>query len=158
MLHILSSLISFYTTSVLSSLTKVYTIYYSQQSDRGLHYLLFSAFWSVYTICNSSILIRVYTICLSQHYDQGLQYLPFSVWSRSTLSFSTVWSGSKLFTILRSLINVKIHCHSQEQCDQGLHCFPFPAVGSASTLFTIRSSLIRVYNISHSQSNQGLHY
>ena len=80
--------------------------------------------------------------------------------------------------ILSSLIRVKVHCHSQEQSDQGLHCLPSSAVWSGSTLsfsavwsrsrsrstlsfsetvwsgstlFAIDSSLIRVYTVCHSQ-------
>ena len=95
-------------------------------------------------------------------------------------------SGSTLFAILHSsLIRIYtichsqksdqgqgLHCHSQEQSDQGLQYLPFSAVWSGSTLFTIfsilikvkvytvilRNSLIRFYTIYHSQQpDQGLH-
>ena len=118
----------------------------------------------------------VYAVCHSpQQSDKGLHCLPFS----------TVWSGSTLFTILSRLIKVKVYtvilrnilirfytiCHSQ-QSDHGLHYLPFSAVcsrsrstlsfsgsvRSGSTLFTILSSLIKVYTVCHSQeSDQGLH-
>ena len=104
-------------------------------------------------------LISVYTI--SQQSDQGQDPLSFS---------GTVWSGSTLFDILRSLIRFYTVCHSQ-QSDQGLHCFPFSAFWLGSTLLAILSSLIkdytvcilsrliRVYTNCHSQqSNQGVHY
>ena len=54
----------------------------------------------------------------------------------------------------------RLHCHSQEQSDQGLYYLPFSAVWSWSTLFAIlHSSLIRVYTVCHSQqSDQDLHY
>ena len=104
----------------------------SMQHYQGLHCLPFSAFWSestllairsslmkvkVYTVILMNNLIRVYTICHSQQSGQGLHYLPFlAVWSRSgsTLSFSgTVWSGSTLFVILKSVIWVYTVCRSQ---------------------------------------------
>ena len=151
---------------ILSSLIKIYIICDFQQSDQGLHYLLFSAFWSesllfpfwafwsgstLFVIL--SCLIRVYTICHYQFY-QGLHYFSFSaVWSRSTLSFSTVWWGSTLFAILSSLIMVKVHCHSQEQSEQCLHYLQFSAVWSGSPLFAILCSLIRVCTICHSQQS-----
>ena len=128
----------------------------------------------------------MYTVSHSQQADQGLYYLSLSaVWSRSTLLFWAVWSGSTLFAIRSSLINVKVHSHPQEQSDQGLHYLPFSDVWSWSTLFPILSkqyyqslhylpfsvvwlgstlfvslsSPIRVYTVSHSQqSDQGLYY
>ena len=136
--------------AILSSLSRVYTIYHSQQYDQGLHYFPFIL----------SSIMKVYTICYSQS-DQCLHYLPFSA----------DWSESSLFANLSSLIKVKIYiviirnslikiytiCHSQ-QSDQCLHCSPFSAVWSGSSLFDILS-LIRVYTICHSQlSDQGLHY
>ena len=126
-----------------------------------------------------SCLIRVYTICQSQQSNQGLHCYPFSaVWSRSTLfafhslirvytifhSFWVILPSSTLFHILSSLIRVyttchsqqsdqgqDLHCHFQEQSDQGLHYLPFSAFWSGSTLLPILSSLIRVYTICHSQ-------
>ena len=166
-------IVKVYTVILRTSLIKVLHFCISQQSDEGIHYLPFSAFWSGTTLFAIHNLIRVYTICHSQ-YDQGLHHLPFSaVWSRSTLSFSTVLSGSLLF--LSSLIKVKVNCHSQEQSDLGLHfdilhslirvytvchshqsdqglqCFPFSAVWSKSTLFEILSSLIRASTVCNSQ-------
>ena len=149
----------------------------SMQHYQGLHCLPFSAFWSestllairsslmkvkVYTVSLMNNLIRVYTICHSQQSGQGLHYFPFSaVWSRSrsTLSFSgTVWSGSTLFVILKSLIWVYIVCRSQ-QCNQGLFCLPFSVIWSGSTLFAILCCQIKVYTVCHSQqSDEGLHY
>ena len=82
-------------------------------------------------------------------------------------------SGSTLFAILHSnLIRIYtichsqqsdqgqgLHCHSQEQSDQGLQYLPFSAVWSGSTLLAILNSLIKVITICHSQqSYQGLHY
>ena len=85
-----------------------------------------------------------------------------------------------MFVILSSLIWVYtichsqqsdqsqgLHCHSQEQSDQGLHYLPFSAVWSGTTLFAIlsnvikvlvhtvilRNSLVRVYTICHSQKS-----
>ena len=153
---------------------QVYTVCHSQHSDQSLHYLPFSAVLikvKGYTVILRNNLIRVYTICQSQQSGQGLHYLPFlAIWSRSrsTLSFSgTVWSGSTLFVILKSLIWIftvchfqqsdqRVHCHSQ-QSNQGLYCLPF-SVWSWSTLFAILSSLMRVYTIYHSPSDHGLHY
>ena len=88
----------------------------------------------------------------------------------STL-FAILSSLIKVYTfILSSLIRVKVHYHSQEQSDQGLHCLSFSivwsrsrstfseTVWSGSTLFAIDSSLIRVYTVCHSQqSDQHLH-
>ena len=113
-----------------------------EQFDQGLHYMPVSAFWSGSSLFAIHNLIRVFTICHSQ-YDQGQHHLPFSaIWLSSTLSFSAVWSVSIVF--LSCLINVKAHCHSQEQW-------------SRSTLFEILRSLIRVYTVCNSQSDQGLH-
>ena len=148
------------------SLIRVYTIchsFYAALSRSTLFSIL-------------SILIIVYTTCHSQQSDQGqclhchsheqsyqgLHYLPFSVvWSRSrsTLAFSgTVWSGSSIFVILKSLIWVYTVCHSQ-QSNQGLFCLPFSVIWSGSTLFAILSCLIKVYTVCHSQqSDEGLHY
>ena len=167
--------------TILNSLIRVYTVCLSpQQSDQGLHCLPFFL----------SIIIMVYNVCHSQQSDQGLHHLTFSaVWSRSrsTLSFSgTIWSGSTLFVILKSLTastllailsslnNVYTVCQSR-QSNQGLYCLPFSAVWSGTALFAICSSLIRVYTICHSQqsdqhlirfytvchsqqSDRGLHY
>ena len=175
--------------AIISSLIKDYTVCHSQQSDQGLHYmpfflssiikgytvLSFSAIWTgstllailsslikvnVYTVILRNSLIRVYTICHSQQSNHGLRCLPFS----------SVWSGSTLFTILSSLIKVKVytvilrnilirfytichsqqsdqgqglHCHSQEQTDQVLQYLPFSAAWSRST-HAILSSQIRV--------------
>ena len=158
--------------AILSSLIKVYTICHSQQSNQGLHYLLYFL----------SSIIMVCTVCHSQQSDKGPHYLPFSA----------VWSGSTLIAILSSLIRVYASCHSQfdqghfrqshhglhylpfflrsiikvytvchfQQSDQVLHCLPFSAVRSASTMFAILSSLIRVYIyiIWHSQSDQCLQF
>ena len=69
------------------SFRKVYSVYYSQQSDQGLCYLSFSAVWSRSTLfAILSSLIRVYTICHSEQSDQGQGLLSPSetVWSRST--------------------------------------------------------------------------
>ena len=149
------------------SLISVYTIYHSQPSDQGQHYLPFFV----------SSMTTVYTIRHSQHSDQGLHNLPFSaVWSRSksTMLFSgTVWSGSTLFAILsslswstlfailsslikindntvilrNSLIRFYTFCHSQKS-HQGLHYLRF-----------FLSSIIKVSIVCHSQqSDQGLHY
>ena len=147
----------------LSSIIKGYTV------------LSFSAIWTgstllailsslikvnVYTVILRNSLIRVFTICHSQQSNHGLRCLPFSA----------VWSGSTLFTILSSLIKVKVytvilrnilirfytichsqqsdqgqglHCHSQEQTDQVLQYLPFSAAWSRST-HAILSSQIRV--------------
>ena len=43
-----------------------------------------------------------------------------------------------------------MHYYFQEQSDQGLHNLPFEAVWSKSTLFAIHSSVIRVYTVCHS--------
>ena len=176
---ILSRLIRVYTIVILS-LIRVYTVWHSQQSYQGVHYLPYSAVWSrskLFAILSN--LIRVYTICHSQHSDQVVHYLLFSV-----------SPGFTLFAILSSLIRVYTICHSQQsdqglnclpfsavwlgstlykilskQYYQGLHCairrlyyLPFSAVWSRSTLFAILSSLIRVYSVRYfQQSHQGLH-
>ena len=165
LLAILSSLIkvNVYTVILRNSLIRVYTIYHSQQSDRGLRCLPFSkADWlgsTLFAILSS--LIMIFTICHSQQSDQGqglhrhsqehsdqvLHYLPFSA----------VWSWSSLFAILSSLIKVKVYTvilrnslirfytiYHYQQPDQGLHCLPFSAVWSGSTLLAILSSLFRV--------------
>ena len=131
----------------------------------------------------SAVLSQVYTIrhsqqsdqgldCLtSQQFDQCLHYLPFSVWSGSTLfailrslirvftichSFQLVLSRSTRFAILRSLIRLYTICNSQS--DQGLNCLLLSALWSGTTLFAILS-MIRVYSFCHyQQSDQGLHY
>ena len=143
LLAILSSLIKVCTV-ILSNLIRVYTslkfqvhCHSQEQSEQDLHYLPFSV-WSGSAICailsslivhsykSRSSIMKIYTVCYSQQSDQGLYYLSFSaIWSRSTLSFSAVWSGSTLFAIRSSLIKVKVHCHPQEQSDQGLHYLPF---------------------------------
>ena len=101
--------------AILSSLIKVYTICYSQQSDQGLHCLQFSAVSSgssLFAILSKqfyqglhyailSSLIRVCIVWHSQQFDRILQYLPFSV-----------WSGSIVFAILSGLIRVYIICRS----------------------------------------------
>ena len=137
--------------AILSSLikVKVYTVIYRNSLTP----------WStLYAILSS--LIRVDTICHSQYSDQGLHYLPFStVWSGSTPFAITsslikvcneVWSGSTIYAIPSSLIKFKIHCHSQQQSEHGLHYLPFSAVWSESTLLAILISLIRVYTVCHS--------
>ena len=63
----LSSLIKIkvYTVILRNSLIRVYTVcHFQQQSDQGLHYLLFSAVWSGSTlfVMLRSSLIRVYTV------------------------------------------------------------------------------------------------
>ena len=147
-------------SAILSSLIRVHTISHSQQSDQGLHCLPFSAFWSGSTLfAIHSSLNTDYTVCHSQQSNQGLRYLPFSVWSGPT-PFAILSILIKVCTvILSSLINVKVHWHSQEKFDQGLHCLPFSAVWSGSIVFAILSSVIRLYTVCHSQqSYQGLHY
>ena len=82
-------------------------------------------------------------------------------------------SGSTLFAIFHSSLTriytichsqksdqgQGLHCHSQEESDQGLQYLPFSAVWSGSTLLAFLSSLIKVNTICHSQqSYQGLHY
>ena len=130
--------------------------FHSQQSDQGLHYLLFSAVWSgstpfailslirVYTICHSQS-DQCLTVCHSQQSDPGVHHLPFSTVlsrSRSTLSFSgTVCLGSTLDAVLSSLIRVN-----------NLHYLLFSALWSGSTLFAI-PSLIRIYTICQSQQS-----
>ena len=149
---------------ILSSLIRVFTIYHSQQSDQGLHFLLFAAVWSRSrsTDILRNFLIRVYIICLFQPFDHDLHYFPFFLSSIIKVytvchSFLPVLSRSTLFAIFSCLIRVYTICHCQ-QSNQGLHCFPFSAVWSRSTLFAIHS-LIRVYTICHSrQSDQGPHY
>ena len=127
--------------------------YSQEQSDQGLHYLLFSAVWSrsaLFAIFHSS-LIRVYTICYSQQSDQGLHCLPFSaVWSGSTLFVMFRSSLIRVYTVVHSQeqSNQGLHCHSQEQSDQGLHCLAFSgAVLLGSTLSLLRNSLISIYNV-----------
>ena len=154
--YISSSLfmVKVYTVILRNSPIRDYTICHSQQSDQGLHYLPFPAFWSgstllailsslinVCTVIISS-LFRVYTICHSQQSDQFQAQLSFS---------GTVWTGSTLFAILSSLIRVYTVCHSQHS-DQGLHCLPFSAAWIESTLFSILS-LIRLYTICHTQQS-----
>ena len=80
----LSSLIKIkvYTVIPRNSLIRVYIVccHFPQQSDQGLHYLLFSAVWSrsaLFAILSS--LIRVYTICHAQKQsDQSLHCCSFS--------------------------------------------------------------------------------
>ena len=72
------------------------------------------------------------------------------------MSVSKFWSGSTLFAILSSLINVYTVCHSQ-QSDWGLHYLPF-SVWSGSKLFAIVSTLVGDNTICHSQSDQGLQF
>ena len=144
--------------TIRSSLTIVYTILHSQ-SDQGLHCCPFSAVWSgstlfsllsclirIYTVCHSSLavllrsslfafvssLIRFYTNCDSRKSHQCLHSLPFS----------TVWSGSTLFSIITQIYLIRVYNTSQfQQSDQGQTVKP-----------------IRVYTIFHSQqSHQGLH-
>ena len=160
--------------------------YHSQeQSEKSLHYLQFSAVWS------GSTLFAILCSLISLH------YLPFSATDHVILfflcflssiitiytvchSFLAVLSRSTLFSIFSCLISVYTISHSQ-QCDHGLHFFPFSAVWSRSTLFAIQSyqglhdlpfsavwsvstlfailRLIRVYIIYHcEQSVQGLLY
>ena len=152
--------------AIFSSQIRVYTICHSQQSDQCLHYLQFFI----------SSIIKVYTVWHSQS-DQRLNYLPFSaVWLGSTLYAiisKQYYQGLHCFVMLSNLNRVyttcrsqqsdqgqRLHCHSQEQSDQGLHYLPFSAVWSWSTLFDIlHSSLIRIYTVCHSQqSDHGLHY
>ena len=80
-------------------------------------------------------------------------------WSRSTLSFWAVWSGSTLFASRSSLIKVKVHSHPQEQSDQGLHYLPFSASDHGLHYFPFfLNSIIMVYTMCHSkQSDQDLH-
>ena len=129
--------------AILSSLIRVFTLYNSQQSDQGLHYLPFSAVWSespfslvwsrftLFAILSS--LIKVYIVSQSQQSDQGLHCLPFSA----------AWSVSTLFAIL------------SKQYSQVLHCLPFSVVWSGSKPPVILSSLTRFYNIWKSKSDQG---
>ena len=140
------------------SLITVYTICHSQQLDKGLHYLPFSAVWSGSTLFAILSLIRVYTICHTQQSDHGLNYLPFFLRSITQyyqglhcLPYSAVWCVCTLFAILSSLIRVYTICHSQ-QSDQGLQYLPF-SVWSVSTPFAVLSSLIRVYSTYHSQQS-----
>ena len=80
---ILSSLIKVkvYTLILMNILIKEYTVFHSQQSGQGLHYLSFSAVCSrstLFAILSSQI--KVCTICHSKQSDL-LQCLPFSaVW------------------------------------------------------------------------------
>ena len=173
-LAVLSSMIrvytfchSFYTVlsrttlfAILSNLISVYTISHSFYAvlSRSTLFAIYSSLIRVYT---TSSLIRVYTFCHSQQSDQCLHYLPFSV-----------WSGSTLFTFLSSLGRVYItchsqpyyhsqdvHCHFQEQSDQGLFYMPFSAIWSRSALFAILSIMVGVYTICHYlHSDQGLQY
>ena len=138
--------------AILSSLIKVYTVWHSQLSDQGLHYLSFSAVWSRSTLfAILSSLIRVYTMYHSQWSDQGL--LVFAILSslikvytnchsqKSDQGLIRVWSGSTLFTILK-VYNVILR-----KSDQGLHYLPF-----------FLSSIIKVYTVRHSQqADQGPH-
>ena len=82
--------------------------------------------------------------------------------SRYTLFAILHSSLIRIYTICHSQQSDQgqgLHCHSQEQSDQGLHYSPFSAVWSGSTLLAILSSLIKVNTICHSQqSYQGLHY
>ena len=89
---------------------------------------MLSSLIKVYTVILNN-LITVYTF--SKQSDQGQGPLSFS---------GTVWSGSTLFDILRSLIRFYTVCHSQ-QSDQGLHSLSFSAVWLMYTLFEILSSL-----------------
>ena len=103
----------------------------------------------------------VYIICHSQQSDQGLHYLPFSaVWSRLTL-FVILSIPLRVYTFCDSLQSDQgqgLHCHSQEQSNQGLHHLSFQAVWSKSPLFAFLSSLIRFYTVCYSQQSvQGLH-
>ena len=139
----------------------VYTVCISQ-SDQGLQYLPFSAFWSGPTLFAILSLFRVYTICHSQHSYQGVHYIYHS--------FQADLARSTLFAILICMIKVYTICNSQS--DQGVPYMPFSAFWSGSTLFAILSkhyyqgstlfailSLFRVYTICHSQhSYQGVHY
>ena len=149
-------------SAILSSLIRVHTISHSQQSDQGLHCLPFSVFWSGYTLfAIHSSLNTDYTVCHSQQSNQGLRYLPFWVWSGS-IPFAILSILIKVCTvILSSLINVKVHWHSQEKFNQGLQCLPhyfhsqqpdqglhyllFSAVWAGSTLYAILSILISLH-------------
>ena len=151
--------------AILRILIRVYNICHFQESEKGLHYLPYSAVWSGFTLF----------AILSMQHDQGLHCLSF-------LEFK---SGSTLLAILSSLIKVKgytvIHrnnlirvytiCHSQ-QSGKGIHYLPFSAIWSrsrstlsfsrtawsGSTLFVILKSLIWVFTVCHfQQSNQRVH-
>ena len=146
--------------AIFGCLVRVYTICHSQQSDKGLDFLSFSAvwsgstlfaflaFWSGSTLCAIlSSLISVYTIFHSQS-DQGLHNFPH------LSCLINVYA-----VILSSLIRVYTFCHSQQpQQGQG-SLSSSGTVWTGSTLFAILISLIRVYTVCHSlQSDQGLHY
>ena len=144
---------------ILSNLIRVYTVSYSQQNDQGLHY------------CHSQ---SDKGHCHSQQSDQGLHCFlsQQSYQSVHYLPYSAVWSRSKLFAILSSLIKVHTVCLSQ-QSYQCVHYLPYSAVWSRSKLFAILSSVIsvkvytvilrnspiRVYTLCHFQQfDQGLYY
>ena len=67
-LAILNSLIKVQINTLIlrNSLIRVYTRCSSEQSNQGLHFLLFSALWSGSTLFAILSLIRIYTICHSQ--------------------------------------------------------------------------------------------
>ena len=168
-----------------SSLIRVYTICYSQQSDQGLHCLPFSAVWSGSTlfVMLRSSLIRVYTVVHSQEQsnqglhchsqeqsDQGLHCLAFSgaVWLGSTLSLLRNSLISIYNVLLRSSL-IRVYTVFFSILRSALSFSG--AVLSGSIRFAIlrsnliriymvifRSSLIRVYAvISKEQSAKGLH-
>ena len=110
---------------ILSHLISVYTFYHSrsdqglyichsQQSDPGLHYLLFSAVSSRSTLFPIlSCLIRVYTVCHSQQSDQGLHYFHYQ--SDQSLHYFHYQSDQELHYLpffLSNIIKVNTVCHS----------------------------------------------
>ena len=79
----------------------------------------------VYTVILRNSLIRVYTNCHSQPFDHDLHYFPFFL-SSIIKVYTVIFRNSliKVCTICKSQQSDQgqgLHCHSQEQSDQGLH-------------------------------------
>ena len=136
----------------------VCTVCHCQQSDQGLQCLPFAAVWSVSTLFSILRLISIYSICHSKQSVQGLHYLPFLLISIINV-YTTQIRVSNTCHSQQSDQGQGLHCHSQENSDQGLYHLPFQAFSSRSALFASLSCLIKVYTVCLSQqSDQGLHY
>ena len=140
---------------ILSSLIRVYTTCYFQQSDNGLNWLPFSAVRSGSTLVAILILIRLYTSCQSR----GARWLSGRV-SDSGARGRGFETYRLLCPVARHFTPRKYWLITQEAVAPSWHDWKivnWDVKPQHKQTKVAILSLIRVYTSCHSQFDQGLH-